>query len=677
VHSRTVGARIASILRDEALTTPPGAPTEEPSSAKRRRFRVIIHSSPFLRCVQTSIAISAGLAASNPALSSTTTLATPLVSSQATGSSVTLNSYFSGASTATTTSSLSNISAESPMHFEKPVLRVDPFLGEWLSPEYFEHITPPPESALMLATAKAELLRRSSYHDYPHYHAHVHSSATSHLWSGAPNLSDALLSPLHHGPHNSSLEMMSQIAQSLPGHEGNSSKSLDPKITRKPSHGGQHAPGYVFPVPSYALSTIEPIPRGYVAHARDACVAIDYHWDSSRDSLAWGDGGTLPEEWASMHQRFRKGLKQLVDWYGSTKNPGELVTRARASRSCEPDCAIDDDEEEEEEIEHVVVLVSHGAGCNALVGAITQQPVLADVPMSSLTMAKRRVNFGRQSITFSREDFAVFRDAASPKLMPSMPEMYELKLFANTDHLIRPTALAFNRPPASTRPDLLHNRSDSGHTSALKDINLGSLYGAPTANGRTNFTNASLGSIRKPSGGPSLITGVSVSSYNSGGITVGGGVTSFSPTRPDRSGSGTWGLWSPRSQADDPLKEPETPLVFLEVGNGKAAKPKDAERGDEDNNSDSSLHPTHTTNSNKSGENTSAQSSNQKNDAKQEQAQEEHHDEEHDHFDQNAFPRLWAGTGNGGLWGAPRPPGEAERLRDFSAHKRRWTVNER
>jgi len=30
-----------------------------------------------------------------------------------------------------------------------------------------------------------------------------------------------------------------------------------------------------------------------------------------------------------------------------------------------------------------------------------------------------------------------------------------------------------------------------------------------------------------------------------------------------------------------------------------------------------------------------------------------------------------------GLWGSPRPPGEAERLRDLGPHKRRWTVTEK
>ncbi|PHH69402.1 hypothetical protein CDD83_5727 [Cordyceps sp. RAO-2017] len=35
------------------------------------------------------------------------------------------------------------------------------------------------------------------------------------------------------------------------------------------------------------------------------------------------------------------------------------------------------------------------------------------------------------------------------------------------------------------------------------------------------------------------------------------------------------------------------------------------------------------------------------------------------------------GGGLGGLWGVPPPPDEAERFRDLSHTKRRWTVNER
>jgi hypothetical protein len=35
------------------------------------------------------------------------------------------------------------------------------------------------------------------------------------------------------------------------------------------------------------------------------------------------------------------------------------------------------------------------------------------------------------------------------------------------------------------------------------------------------------------------------------------------------------------------------------------------------------------------------------------------------------------GGGTGGLWGIPPPPDEAERFRDRTQTKRRWTVNER
>ncbi|KAI1817526.1 hypothetical protein GGS20DRAFT_582453 [Poronia punctata] len=646
VHSRTVGARITAILRDEAERPPiessskstSGAqPSSSPSHPrKRRRFRVIIHTSPFLRCVQTSIAISAGLAASNPALSSTTTLVAPL--------DLPHGRYFIRAPLVLTAPPPT---PDKPHrnHFEKTVLRVDPFLGEWLSPDYYEHITPPPKSALMLATARAELLRRSSYDDYPHYHAHIYSTTSNQLWNGSSSLSTALLSPTLHGPRNSSLETMSRMAESLPG-QGGSSGHADLE--------GTHAPGYVFPVPSYALSTIEPIPKGYVAHARDACVKVDYHWDSSRDHFSWGDGGTLPEEWASMHQRFRRGLAKLVDWYSSTESPSEpVVGRTKTYGSQEAASANND---EEYEIEDVVVLVSHAAGCNALVGAITQQPVLADIAMSSLTMAKRRAGFEKHISSAVSEEVAATIDTVQPRSLAVMPEIYELKMFANTEHLIIPTYPAFNRPPPSVLPDA-QNRFDSGFTSGLKDTNTGPLHGSTNANGQTTWTNASLGSIRKPSGGPSMIS----ASSNSALVTVGSEVSSFSPTRPERSASGTWGLWSPRLQVDDPIKEPEG----LHVQDASSTREGGANNRRENEGVQTAV------------ESRAKESAVEDSKQIQKQDTEEAHEEEHDYFDMNAGPRLWAGTGTGGLWGAPTPLREAEVLRDFSSHKRRWTVTER
>jgi hypothetical protein len=396
-------------------------------------------------------------------------------------------------------------------------------------------------------------------------------------------------------------------------------------------------------------------------------VAIDYQWDSSRDHLAWGDGGTLPEEWASMHQRFRRGLRRLVDWYSSTENPGEMVTKtALASWSPESDYA--HDENEHGDIEDVVVLVSHGAGCNALVGAITQQPVLADVAMSSLTMAKRRADFDLRKMAFTR-DFSASLDAALLKSSPTMPDMYELKLFANTDHLVTPTTPAVNRPATLAGPNP-YVKFETGYTSALKEINFGSLYGGSPGVGRGNSANASLGSMRKSSGGPSLIMGPSVYNANTGGITVGSGMSAFSATRPDRSGSGTWGLWSPRQDSDEPDKEVEPPM-FLDFSHEKPTSEK-KEEVEETKTKDESSVPLVNTPTKSNGKTTPLGQVETQN-----RVSEHQHEEEHDKFHDGPLPRLWAGTGNVGLWGTPRPPGEAERLRDFSESKRRWTVTDR
>ncbi|KAI0964827.1 hypothetical protein F4678DRAFT_454787 [Xylaria arbuscula] len=699
MHSRSVGARIAAILRDEAKAAVGAAvgsdvqssssPSPSPSlSRKRRRFRVVLHSSPFLRCVQTSIAISAGLAVDPPSSSTSASLATgsvptPTPTPRDTLRSTQASSFSSPAPTKTrpdvpVSASISshhpsNPSSNSPRHIDRSVLRLDAFLGEWLSPDYFEHITSPPKCALMLATAKAELLRRSSYHDYPHFHVRVHSSASSQLWG---NLSHSGIpgTPPVHGPHSiSSLDTLSQLGNGLPDHESAFNWHSDPKGAPDTAHEHHQSSGYVFPVPSYALSTSEPIPKGYVAHARDACVSIDYQWDSSRDSLSWGDGGTLPEEWASMHHRFRKGLRRLVDWYGSTENAGEMVTRTvDTSHHSHSDCAIDD--EEDDEIEDVVVLVSHGAGCNALIGALTHQPVLADIPMSSLTVARRRADFDHRNVSLTREKSLTSLHAALPMSRAKMPEMYELKLFANTDHLVSSSPAGLSRSTSVAGPHpRLRLGNGNGFTSALKEINFGSMYGGSPGRSRGHSSNASLGSMRRPSGSPSQSPVLVPSSYNpnNGGITVGSGVSSFSVTRPDRSGSGTWGLWrSPKQDVDDHEKEPETPM-FLDFSHEKKAKAKEVKETVSKEEKSTSLidaDKLRDTITRSNGKRTSP--------TRDHHVIPEHHDEDHDNFDEDSVPRLWANTANG-LWGAPRPPGEAERIRDFSSSKRRWTVTER
>ncbi|KAJ2970790.1 hypothetical protein NUW58_g9592 [Xylaria curta] len=318
-----------------------------------------------------------------------------------------------------------------------------------------------------------------------------------------------------------------------------------------------------------------------------------------------------------------------VDTVGSRTVPDERerrVTRtANTSRPSESDHIVSG--EQDNEIEAVVVLVSHGAGCNALIGALTQQPVLADIGMSSLTMAQRRVGFDSRNVCLTRQKSLSSLDTALHHMSrATMPEMYDLKLFANTDHLAAPSPPS--RTPSLSRSNA-RSRFGSGFTSSLKEINFGSLYGSSSGSGRDHSANASLGSMRRSSGGSALVMAPSVYNANTGGVTVGGGMSSFSVTRPDRSGSGSVGLMdhektTKAKKSRETARKDENPASLIDAHKLASAVTPSGKEG-------------------KSPGRGLEQSS-------------EHHDEEHDTFDEEAIPRLWAGTGNGGLWGTPRPP---------------------
>ena len=518
----------------------------------------------------------------------------------------------------------------------------------------------------MLATAKAELLRRENYNEFPKFvpfSARHSPNASGRLWSagsGSAKHSSPLASPHVASPRlPSGLENLSGLNDHLHTQTGDAQDYLH--------HPGSGHRGYMSPVPSYAISTSQPIPQGYVAHARDACVDLDYQWDSTRDNLGWGDGGVLPEEWASMHQRFRKGLRRLIDWYTTSQNPAEMVTKTPTS--AESRTKLIAEESDDVVIENVVILVSHGAGCNALVGAITQQPVLADIPMSSITMAQRRPEFDENDPTFD-PGFSSLEDGLSRKRF-NLSDMYELKLFANTDHLLSsniPRNMTVGRSASLTGPHGSSGGLFSGGTyKSASSRDLDSAYGSS----RSHSTNASLGSIRRsPQGASPSLRPVNYTGSNlSTGVTVGGSgaTTSLLAHRPVRSGS--MGLWQPPKQ--EPELENESagaslPPVFSDDQDSPAPAPavpiiqtKIPEQPGNSNNDDPAR-----------------QTTEEENKKQQQQKEAKAEEEEEDRFD-DAVPHLWAGTGNGGLWGAPRPPGEAERLRDFSSTKRRWTVNER
>ncbi|KAI1335771.1 hypothetical protein F5Y15DRAFT_419453 [Xylariaceae sp. FL0016] len=672
-QSKLVGSRISSILKEnEAQEETAIEPDTAPSAPrKKRRYRVIIHSSPFLRCVQTSIAISAGLA-SNPSTSSS---ATPVEASSPTKPSrpTQTSSFSNPAPTHIRPANGTSSTPTASQHIEKSVVRLDAFLGEWLSPDYFEHITPPPRSDLMLATAKAELLRRENYDEYALFHARAGPSQPSQLWN-SPRLGSPLVKSMTPSSLSPGLERLS-LGNSSSSQNSTTNGTTDASEGHKTSENHSAAKGYISPIPSYALSGLEPIPRGYVAHARDVCVDVDYQWDSTRGQLSWGDGGMLGEEWAAMHQRFRRGLRRLIDWYIVTDNPGEMVTKtANTPKLTElrggVECAVEDPEENE--IEDVVVLVSHGAGCNALVGGITQQPVLVDIAMSSLSMACRRPDYGEKAKLPMQEKMASSLDEMLLPPRLNLPDMYQLGFVGDLSHLhgVVTTANSLARSAsvtAATAPP--RGRFSPGYGSKLKEINFPSLQCASPGGSRSNSANASLGSMRRGSAGPAVILRQSAMPYkgpnSAGGITVGSGVSSFS-SNPDRPGSS--GLWQPPKQdTEEPKTESDQPMLldFAHIDETKmktkTMKEADASQGEADEVTDNNGLKAFS--ADEASENINHRAS--------------FNSEEHDHFDEDSVPHLWAGTGNGGLWGAPRPPGEAERLRDHSAAKRRWTVTER
>lgn len=651
IQCKALGARIAAILHErEAEDEAASLSTDTTQPRRKRRYKVIIHSSPFLRCIQTSIAISAGLA-SNPSPRLSASASIEDVAAQVKPSRFNQTSSFSNPAPTRSRPTISTdletpLSSQAPAKVERTVLRLDPFLGEWAAPEYFEHITPPPKSSLMLISAVAELLRVESYSHFNHFapsSVRVAPSTPSPLWN-SPSRGSPLASHSESAETDSlSLDTLPKLRDALPGSRsdtamdrkaGHRSSVSDPTVSR----------GYTSPMPAYAVSTTQPIPAGFVAHARDACVDIDYQWDSMQEELSWGEGGVVPEEWAAMHQRFRKGLKRLVDWYATTDSPEQMVTKTATTpnpikfnnyEDNDSSSAVDDDDEVD--VEPVVILVSHGAGGNALAGAISNQPVIADVPTSSLTVARRRREFdGSREVVDPRAITSL--DDALLRQKLTVPDLYELKMFANTDHLLA----------SSLKP--------MGRLSSRSMTSLDQTHGQQPGDNRGKFVNASLGSMRRSSPKPSSsLQPPSNSALDKGGITVGSGVTSFAATRPSQTNS--WGLWTPKQELPVVDKDLDLPTTL------HFSQEKTADKPVEPPSSNLQAEP-------KGGQIPGSSLDEEDN---EEAVLEGEDDEENDKFDENGLPSF-SGTG---LWGTPRPPGKAERTRDFTSTKRRWTVNER
>ena len=603
-----MGARIANILRtretdDEIPVANDGE--EKTGDGRKRRHKVIIHTSPFLRCVQTSVAISAGLA-QNPGhthhRSQSPARHKPLHSSPRARPTIVTGSPRLTPILEPNGSKVNGKAQEQPENIKKSIIRVDAFLGEWLSPDYFEQITPPPSSIMMVAGAKADLLRREDYSNL----IHVRDASTTSANQGFPggwgspvvvaekDKDEGLLNLSSLGaalPRRDRTSSLSSMTSNGTRHSNKSATNLSTTAPIPPHPQGGHGI-YQPPIPGYAISLADSIPAGYVAHARDACVDVDYQWDSMREPQNWGHGGEYGEEWSSMHKRFRKGLQHLVGWYRDCDDPGKLLTKTPASPG--QSTFQDDCDSEDVDTDLVIILVTHGAGCNALIGALTNQPVLMDVGMASLTMAVRKPT-PKNTPASTPGATPKSHSRASSKTI-SISDEYDVMLTANTEHL-RSTS---STPLSSRTPSLagLPAFRDRYATGGAFDSSQFSNKSRPIT------TPSSFGSIRRTAS----VAGSSPRTFSN------------SPRKM------SIGLWSaPQPQEDAEEQEDD---MILNFGNSET----DEKGNDEEKEND-----------------------------------EECACEDQDEEDEVA-PL--------GLWGTPRPPGYAEKIREI-APKRRWTVNER
>ena len=431
-----------------------------------------MHSSPFLRCVQTAVAISAGVdhwigrmdveAKHGNAKHHTLHSGSPHLHALDTRHTTLLSDI-------PEPEELTSRRTQAPMSKSKrgnkssrDLLRLDPFLGEWLSPDYFENITPPPGSKMMVAGAKAELLRHGDPVEALNYHDDV-STIQGNFPGGWANNHPFSDDPPGPGDTDSTIpkdiERVPKLARAMTQSAVSAGKRGHFHFSSWMDHDHvAGSTGYLPPTPIHTVLPTASIPQGYVAHARDRCIKVDYQWDSMRPPLEWGSGGEYGEEWSSMHRRFRKGLHDMVAWYRYhevAQEPDDSIdtTDQLYHTNSQPSEAPTDDEEDT-----ILVLVTHGAGCNAMIGALTNQPVLIDVGLASLTMALCKKDVSVHSFDSSYPPITSTNNRLS--IDRATFNDYDVKLIASTDHL-RPGSQFLGGSPARSRSPSLPVREKS------------------------------------------------------------------------------------------------------------------------------------------------------------------------------------------------------------------------
>jgi broad specificity phosphatase PhoE len=394
----------------------------------RKKRRVIIHSSPYLRCVQTSIAIAAGMQhPQNHVRPQPQRLRSRQLSNLSPTDEVPEDESRPQEAARLSPDHFSNQDRgqTNRLGYNTCTLRVDAFLGEWQSPNYYHEASYPPQSAILVSQAKMALKMPQE--------EIKGADLTGSVNFNMPDIDLAEEKESETPPpvqEMTGLRAMAAAGHSFPKRPRNISFGTElANGARMLNKAMQRPLGYNPPVPNYAIGASDKIPPGFIAHARDACIDFDVDWDSQGDPLHWGDGGPNDEEWGKMHRRFRNGLQKLIAYYES----GE-------------------DKSQDEDEELVVVLVSHQAGCNALIRLLTGAPALIDVGLSSLSMAVRK------------------SEPAAPQAPPSptrrrgsldlgISDDYDMKIIASTEHLrARSNPLGLNSPRLAQSPAFASRR---------------------------------------------------------------------------------------------------------------------------------------------------------------------------------------------------------------------------
>lgn len=324
---------------------------------------------------------------------------------------------------------ITNGTAPQPPAVQRTKLCLDGFLGEWLSPSYFNEASAPPSSEDLVNEAKKFFETPAEEIKGADLSIPAIPECVGVDWSSRET--ETIATPIHEKTGLRAMAAAGHAVSKRPRHSFAKEKT-NGALPRAASW----QVGYSPPMPTYSIAPRDAIPIGFVAHARDACIDFDSDWDSMKPPLDWGDGGLFGEEWSSMHRRFRNGLQKMLAYYEAASHEVNGASEAE---------------------DLVLVLVSHQAGCNAMIRLLTGAPALHDVGTASLTMAVRRDRPIERRVSEQQAPSPLTRRGS---LDLGFADDFEMRIVASTEHLRGgPNPPGLNSPRLGKSPALASKRA--------------------------------------------------------------------------------------------------------------------------------------------------------------------------------------------------------------------------